>query len=348
MRSMIAIFYLLIAAHSIAAESVEPIHVQAFDLPKYSDYISPETRAGIERAVALDEQARKLCDPKTKSTGAEIRACEATMYPPLIAAAREIYDVKMEPHTFGGVYTDVITPTARVAQSRAKRVLINVHGGGFMYGARFAGQLESMPLAAIGGYKVVSVDYRMAPEHHFPAATLDVVAVYKELLKEYDAADIGLYGCSAGGRIVGQTMAWMNEHKLPKPGAIAILCSPPTGMGGDSNVIVAALQGKPPMTRNLTKGYYKGVAPTDRIAFAGDFDETLAHFPPTLLMTSTRDYSLSPMVQMHARLMRLGVPAELHIFEGFRHAEFLSPHVPEAKQAAKTVAAFFDRHLGAK
>jgi epsilon-lactone hydrolase len=339
-----AVFAILECPSTYGAEEGS-INVKAFQLPRYSDLLSPETRAGIERMNALRKASAERCDPSTKSTGKEIRACEALLYPPIIAEARKIYNVRMEARMIGGVHTDIVTPADGVPGQNKHRVLINIHGGGFQFGARFVGQLEAMPIAALGKYKVVAVDYRMAPENHFPAASVDIAAVYAELLKEYDASAIGLYGCSAGGRIVGQTTAWLAAQNLPRPGAIAILCSPPTGFGGDSNVIVAALRDSKPLVRKFDEGYFKGVRPTDPVAFPGDADEPLKKFPATLLMTSTRDYSLSPMVHMHARLVRLGIPTELHIFEGLGHGEFLNMYIPESRHAARVISAFFDTRL---
>jgi epsilon-lactone hydrolase len=230
------------------------IRVEKFELPRYSDYLSAETRAGIERWELLSAKALELCNPATKTTGKEIRACEAQMYPPILKEANRLFKVRIVPKIIAGVQTDVVTPVDGVPPRNQRRVLINAHGGSFKYGARFGGQLEAMPIAAIGEYKVVTVDYRMEPEHRFPAASIDIEAVYKELLKEHDPSSIGLYGCSAGGRIVGQTIAWMSEQKLPAPGAVAILCSAPMNYGGDSNVIVAALHGGKPRVRNFDDG----------------------------------------------------------------------------------------------
>ena len=327
------------------AASEETIHVQAFDMPRYSGYLSARTIEGMKRRRALFDRARRICDPSTKLTGGEIRACEALMYPPIMEEARKIYSVRIEESVMGGVQTDIVTPAGGLPQRNARRVLINVHGGGFKYGARFGGQLDSMPLAALAQYQVVTVDYRMAPEHRFPAASEDVAAVYRELLKTYHASSIGLYGCSAGGRIVGQTVAWMLEHHLPVPGAVAILCSAPTGFGGDSNYMATAVMGMKPMRRGFDSGYYEGVKAGDPVAFAGESDQMLRHFPPTLLMTSGRDYSLSPVLQMHSRLVHLGTPTELHIFEGLGHGEFLNFYIPEAERAAAIIGSFFDERL---
>ncbi|MBK7252067.1 MAG: alpha/beta hydrolase [Gammaproteobacteria bacterium] len=118
---------------------------------------------------------------------------------PLIAKAKARYAVSIEARTMGGVYTEVITPAEGVARQKDRHVLINLHGGGFALGARTNGQLESIPIAGLGKYRVVAIDYRQGPEHHFPAASEDVASVYRELLKTYRPGHIGIFGCSAGG-----------------------------------------------------------------------------------------------------------------------------------------------------
>jgi epsilon-lactone hydrolase len=96
--------------------------------------------------------------------------------------------------------------------------LINLHEGGFVFGGRWGGQIESIPIAAVGKFKVMSVDYRMAPEHRFPAASGDVAAVYRELLNTYQPKNIGIYGCSACGLLTAQAVAWLQKEGLPPPG----------------------------------------------------------------------------------------------------------------------------------
>src|SRR5258707_1314328 len=87
-------------------------------------------------------------------------------------------------------------------------VLINVHGGGFICFAPPESHSESVPIASVGKIKIVSIDYRQAPEYTFPSASEDVEAVYRELLKTYKPGNIGIYGCSAGGALTAQSMAW--------------------------------------------------------------------------------------------------------------------------------------------
>src|SRR3546814_15188139 len=81
-----------------------------------------------------------------------------------------------------------------------------------------------MPIAAIGRIKVISVDYRQGPDFTFPAASEDVAAVYRELIKQYDPRNIGIYGCSAGGLLTAQSVAWLIDTKMPLPGPNPMLC----------------------------------------------------------------------------------------------------------------------------
>ena len=93
------------------------------------------------------------------------------------------HNVAMEVDTIGGVYTEVFTPRKGIAEQNSDRVLISIHVGGYVAGARYFSHTESIPVADFGAIKVVSPDYRMAPEFTHPAGIEDVVAVYRELLE---------------------------------------------------------------------------------------------------------------------------------------------------------------------
>jgi hypothetical protein len=73
--------------------------------------------------------------------------------------------------------------------------------------------LESVPIASVGRFKVITVDYRQAPEATFPVASEDVAAVYKDLLKTYKPENIGVYRCSAGGALTAQAGAWFVAYR---------------------------------------------------------------------------------------------------------------------------------------
>ncbi len=132
------------------------------------------------------------------------------------AEARRLYPVNVEETTMAGVRTDIITPLS----GGAKRVLINLHGGGF--NSDSGSLIEGVPIAKLAGIKVVSVYYRLAPENPFPAAVDDVVAVYKELLKTYAPKSIGIFGTSAGAILTAEAAVRFKQLGLPEPAALGI------------------------------------------------------------------------------------------------------------------------------
>jgi epsilon-lactone hydrolase len=277
---------------------------------------------------------------------------------PGVERLRSAFAVEIRPEMIGGVQTDVIEPSGGVAKKNKERVLINLHGGGFIVGARLGGQMESIPIAAIGAIKVVTVDYREGPEYRFPAATEDVAAVYRELLKSHSPKNIGIYGCSAGAILAAESVAWFQTHQIPQPGAIGMFgAGAIVDVWGDSNYVGSALMGggipsTPPGRMKQILPYFS----------ASDLDlkgplvspvyspKILAKFPPSLLISGTRDVGLSPVVYTHAQLVKTGATSELHVWEGTPHCSFaqpvVNPNEPESREAWDVIVKFFDANLG--
>ena len=221
------------------------------DAPPDSVFASPEASAA---ARAMREQmAPHVLDLMTGDIEDRRAVLNEVFFAPRIAEARELYPVSEESLEIDGIYTEVFEPVGGVPQENAERVLINLHGGGFMFGARTEGQLESIPLANVAGMKIISVDYRQGPEHVFPAASEDVATVYRYLLKSYLPEQIGIFGCSAGGILTAQSVAWFDAHDLPQPGAIGIFCAGAGMVGiGDSAVISDTFGTAIPLSPSLT------------------------------------------------------------------------------------------------
>ena len=156
-----------------------------------------------------------------------------------------------------------VSPSVR----QTARVLINLHGGAFLWGAGSGALVEAVPMAATLGVEVVAVDYRMAPEHVFPAASEDVARVYRALLERHDAQTIGVYGCSAGGMLTAQTVAWIIREQLPIPGAIAMICGGGIEFGGDSAWTAPMLNGEPSIEHRQRFGWW--IAAIQLIAVPG-------------------------------------------------------------------------------
>jgi acetyl esterase/lipase len=272
-----------------------------------------------------------------------------------LAPIEKRYPVKIEERTIGGVFTQVVTPQSGIAEKNRDRVLLNVHGGGFVSGARTSSLIESIPIASIERIKVISIDYRMGPESKFPAASEDVAAVYREVLKDYRPQHIGLYGCSAGGMLTGMSIAWFEKHNLPNPAAIGILCASLGRMfAGDSAHVVGPLMGMqaPPASHpgaaapSIEFPAYLGNAdPNDPLVYPINSPDLLAKFPPTLLITSTRGFEFSSAIDSCNVLNHAGVAAELHVWDGLPHAFWYNSELPESREAYEVIAKFFDRHL---
>lgn len=259
------------------------------------------------------------------------------------------FPVNITGESMGGVRTAVVMPQDGVSSSNRDRVLINLHGGGMMFGGRYDGPTESAPIASIGKIKVVTVDYRMAPEYRFPAASEDVAAVYGALLKRYKPENIGIYGCSSGGYLAAQAAAWFQVHGLPRPGALAILCSAAgRNVEGDSYYLPSGAWARNERFQLARALYYaSGVKPRDPLVWPMYSPAVLAKFPPTAFLNATRDNTMSGAIYSHMQLVKAGVDAELYLWDGLGHGFMLDASLPESREAYDVVVRFFERHLGA-
>ncbi|MDB5397626.1 MAG: Monoterpene epsilon-lactone hydrolase [Rhodospirillales bacterium] len=262
--------------------------------------------------------------------------------------ARLAYPVDIEESKIAGIRIHWVKPLEVLSANREK-VLINLHGGAFVIGS--GSLIEAIPVANVGKIPVVAVDYRLAPEHPFPAAVDDSIAVYKELLKTYDPKNIGIYGTSAGGILTAQVTSRLIAEGLPMPAAVGMF----TGTGdmgdfGDSAQIfsVAGFWGElaPPMEHASSElGAYRGKAdPKD--ALMSPIYADLGKFPPSLLITGTRDAMLSAVCLFHRAIRRAGTEAELFVYEAMPHAHWYVFHLPESREVVDVISRFFDERLG--
>ena len=263
----------------------------------------------------------------------------------LLDEALAHYPVSIAPDTIGGVRVDVVTPASGVA---SERTLLCLHGGAFMWGRGAGALLEAVPVAAVAKVRVIAVEYALAPEASFPAAVEDVIAVYDALRDAVAPAAIGIYGCSAGGVLTAQTVARLIADDRPLPGAIAMFCGTGLDMLGDSWACTAHFtpaEAMPDFASLLTLPYFTTADATDAMVMPGGHPDVLARFPPSLLVTGTRDFAASSVATMHRRLLAAGVDASAITFDGMWHAFHMATTLPEAREAFTALARFFDRHL---
>jgi epsilon-lactone hydrolase len=258
---------------------------------------------------------------------------------------RKVYPVNIANETIAGVPVRIVTPLA-VPPDKKNRVLINVHGGGFT--ADWGSEIESIPVANLTQTKVVSLLYSLAPEHPFPAAVNETVAVYKELLKTYKPQNIGLYGTSAGAILTGEVASQLRKLGLPLPAALGVFSGSGDFATFADSMFMYGLWGlSGPISRWTGKHdiAYTGSADLKDPVLSPIYAD-LKGFPPTLFLTSGRDLLLSNTVNLHRAFVNAGVNAQLIVFDGLWHAFWNDWTLPESKEAHHMMADFFNRELG--
>ena len=300
--------------------------------------VSPEAQQWLKNIEREQPQPKDM---------AEIRARTDAWRKSQSAEAKRLFPVNVEETTTAGVRTDIITPLT-MPEANRKRVLINLHGGGFISDS--GSLIEGIPIAYLAKMKVVSVYYRLAPENPFPAAVDDVVAVYKELLKTYQPRSIGIFGTSAGAILTGEVAVKLKQLGLPLPSALGMFSTHPDFSRPTDSQQLFALN-----------GFSGNVSPKDPNrppddAYAGKTDRKdpvlsplfsdLHGMPPSLLVTSTRDLLLSDTSMFHLALLHAGVDSQLLVFEALPHAFWYHFQLPETREALDMMARFLDEKVG--
>lgn len=231
--------------------------------------------------------------------------------------------VDVETRQLGDVTCYVATPKG-ISEADRRKAHLSIHGGGWvLFGGRAAMALAKITALQHGGV-TYAVDYRMPPEHPYPAGLDDCFAVYRALLKGYGATNILVSGGSAGGNLAAALMHKIRDAGLEKPSAL-VLQTPVTDLtnSGDSWRV---LNGLDPVLRDQD-----GVGSTELYLNGNDprhpylsplFGDLATAFPPTHLTTGTRDRLLSDTVRIHAALRAAGVEADLYVGEAMPHAGF--------------------------
>ena len=205
-------------------------------------------------------------------------------------------------------------------------------------------------MAGLGGFKVISVDYRMPPEAYFPAALDDGMAAYKHALKTTPAKNIAIFGTSAGGALTLEMVLRAKQLGLPMPAAIA----PGTPMSdvtkvGDTfhtnELVDNVLVSRDGFCDAGAKVYSAGHDMKDPLISPVYGDMT--GFPPTILTSGTRDLLLSNTVRVHRKLRQAGIEAVLQVYEGQSHAHYLrDDSAPETREVFAEISGFFNKHMG--
>lgn len=293
-------------------DGILPVPAQEIPVPAS---LSPEARsflvAAVERVRAGAGEPISILDQ-----------AEAALQFLRPAAARFDGTTRSIPLSSGALLHRV-TPAQREGR-RAEVVYMDIHGGGFVAGGGEMCRLLAQLRAMEHGVEVWSVDYRLAPDHVYPAALDDCFEAFTRLLGEKRGDDVFLAGSSAGGNLAAATLLRARDAGLAMPAGLLLL-TPALDMSwsGDSHKTNRHLDTNLTGHAGSGPGLYAVGDPRDPYLspLFGDYAD--GEWPPTFLASGTRDLLLSDAVRMHGVLRRCGREADLYIQEGASHGGFM-------------------------
>jgi monoterpene epsilon-lactone hydrolase len=256
-------------------------------------------------------------------------------------------DVTTSPGVLGGVPVLTID----VDGVDASNVLVHFHGGVYVLGSARAGTGLAAALGRHAGVRVISVDYRLAPEHPYPAAIDDALAVYRAILEQTPSSQIALSGESAGGGLVAALLLRLKELGLPLP-ASSVALSPwvDLTLSGQSMSSKASIDPSvltPEGLRIRVPDYLGGMDPTspDISPIFAD----LSGLPPMLIQVGSHEILLDDAVRLAAQAAAHDVEVTLQVTPEVPHVfQAFAAVLDEGKAALGAAGAFLRTHFEEK
>jgi len=243
-------------------------------------------------------------------------------------------------HTMGDVPVQWVEPQV----VSGSEVILYLFGGGFIVGCPEDDVSISARLAHMLGRRLCAPKYRLAPEHPYPAARDDVMAVFEALS---DSSTVILIGESAGGNLALGLLLDIAAAGLVLPKAVALL-SPYIDLtfSGDSHCTLEGLDPTLSVKYFLEPASYAyaGSEPREHPKVSPLWADIPSSLPPTIISTATRDLLLSDSVRLAAKLRAKDVTVELQIAEGLWHVFEWYPELPEAAESLQAIANFLNRY----
>ena len=259
-----------------------------------------------------------------------------------MARVRTPGGVTLRHESLGGVSAEWITGN----RNPTDRIVLYIHGGGFVTGSSAARRSFTFHVAHRLGLNVVSLDYRLAPEHPFPAGPEDCLAAYRALLERYAPKKIVLLGESAGGNLVLSLLLQIKQNGLPLPAAVFAIA--PTvqydrelpsyrdNLATDSVVTNLSDEVCDVYLCSRDEAVLKNPVAAP---LYGDYTGC----PPVLLWASTTEVLYDDSVLMFEKCKDQGVTTKLYLRKGMMHTWIILPFLPEAKKDLKALGR--DMHL---
>ncbi len=253
-------------------------------------------------------------------------------------------DVRCESVDAGGVPAEWISAPG----ASQERVLLYLHGGGYvMCGVATHRDLIAR-LARAAGVRALGIDYRLAPEHPFPAAVEDAMAACRWIVSSgVDPARVIVAGDSAGGGLTLATLVALRDAGDPLP-AGAICISPWVDLEGTGDSMTRKAEADPFVTwqglQFMARQYLRDTDP--RTPLAAPLYADLRGLPPLLIQVGTAETLLDDSTRIAARAEAAGVTVSLDFWEDMIHGwHIFAPILPEGQQAIESIGTFIRTHI---
>jgi monoterpene epsilon-lactone hydrolase len=244
----------------------------------------------------------------------------------------------------GGIEAEWIVP----ADAAADKAILYFHGGGFRLGSVASHRDLIARISQASGCRLLAINYRLAPEHRFPAALEDARAALDWLRGEgFKPESIALAGDSAGGNLVLTTMLGLRARGEPLTAA-GVLMSPWTDLAATGESYQSRAAADPIHQRSMILALaknYLGEGGDASNPLASPLYADLSGLPPLLIQAGDRETVRDDATMLAAKAKAAGVDAELQVFDGMIHVFQMFPEIPQAGEAIASVATFLRRHL---
>ncbi|HLX04886.1 MAG TPA: alpha/beta hydrolase [Candidatus Binatus sp.] len=248
-------------------------------------------------------------------------------------------EVKCEPVNAGGVKSEWVTAPG----ADAGRAVLYLHGGGYVIGSINTHRALAARISTAAKARVLVIDYRLAPEHPFPAAVEDSVAAYRWMLAQgLKPARIAVAGDSAGGGLTVATLVAIRDAKLASPGA-GVCLSPWIDLEGIGDSMKSKASVDPMVQKDglleMAKHYLKGQ--NARSPLAAPLYADLTGLPPLLVQVGTSETLMDDSTRLAERARKAGVKVTLEPWENMIHVfQVFAPMLDEGQQAIDKIGEF--------
>ncbi len=275
-----------------------------------------------------------------------LRAEESNRAEAKVSATLARYSPSIEARRYEGVPVLDVKPNG---WREGRRVVVFVHGGGYVFGSARTSLPASVPLATEAALRFICVDYTTIPFATYDAILGQIILVVKSLIAAgHRMEDIALFGISAGGGLAAGAALKMRDDGLGIPAAL-VLWSPSTDLAVQGETFMTLRQFEPAFNYQEVEKLSQFVVPADRLRdpyVSPVYGDYARGFAPTLIQGGTREILLSNFIRLYQAMDTAGIPVKLDLYEGMVHAfPEIAPDLPESGVARAKTARFLLDHL---